>query len=161
MAGLDAELWKGALRKEIETLRRKGTFAYVVMLPPGRKALKGMFVFAVKVDGTYKARLVIKGCAQRLGQDYSQTFSPVSRSASMHLVVAVAVRDGLLLYAADFAAAFLNGVLQEEIYMATWSSLRAGRRHRNIEGLTSGWCVRSTDLGKPVASGTAACPRRL
>jgi hypothetical protein len=106
-----------AIIKEFGTLLAKGTFVYVSILPPGCKALKGMLVFAIKVNGTYKARLVIKGCAQRLGRDYNETFSPVARSASLRLVTAVAVRDGLTLYAADFTAAFLNGKLEEEIYM--------------------------------------------
>ncbi|CCO33001.1 Retrovirus-related Pol polyprotein from transposon TNT 1-94 Includes: RecName: Full=Protease [Rhizoctonia solani AG-1 IB] len=115
--GPDAHLWMAAIIKEFGTLLAKGTFVYVSILPPGCKALKGMLVFAIKVNGTYKARLVIKGCAQRLGRDYNETFSPVARSASLRLVTAVAVRDGLTLYAADFTAAFLNGKLEEEIYM--------------------------------------------
>jgi hypothetical protein len=117
MACPEAVLWTGATNKEVNTLIRKGTFQYVCALPPGRKALKGMFIFAIKVDGTYKAPLVVKGCAQRLGQDYVETFSPVARSASIRMVVSIAVRDQLVLYAADFTAAFLNGVLEEEIYM--------------------------------------------
>jgi hypothetical protein len=117
MASPEAVLWTGATNTEINNLLRKGTFVYVAELPPGRKALKGMFIFAIKVDGTYKARLVVKGCTQRLGQDYVETFSPVARAASLRLVVSVAVRDHLVLYTADFTAAFLNGVLEEEIYM--------------------------------------------
>jgi hypothetical protein len=47
-----------------------------------------------------------------------ETFSLVARAASVRLVTSVAVRDGVVLYTADFTAAFLNGVLEEEIYMA-------------------------------------------
>jgi hypothetical protein len=90
----DAILWMGACNKEINTLLWKGTFQYICALPPGRKVLKGMFIFTLKVDGAYKARLVVKGCAQRLGQDYDKTFSPVARSAALCLVVSVAVLCG-------------------------------------------------------------------
>lgn len=117
MAGPDAGLWAAALAKEIGTLVRMGTFVYVATLPPGCKALKGLLVFAVKIDGTCKVCLVIKGCAQRFGRDYFATFSPVARSASMQLVVAVTVRDGLILYAANLNAACLNGRLEEQIHM--------------------------------------------
>ncbi|QRW21846.1 Retrovirus-related Pol polyprotein from transposon TNT 1-94 [Rhizoctonia solani] len=128
----DKHLWMAAIAKEFNTLLSKGTFTYSPDLPPGSKALKGMLVFAIKVDGTYKACLVIKGCAQRLGRDYNEMFSPVARSASLQLVVAISVRDSLTLFAADFTAAFLNGLLEEEIYMEQPDGWIAPPEHQGL-----------------------------
>ncbi|KAF8675481.1 gag-polypeptide of LTR copia-type [Rhizoctonia solani] len=121
-----------AIAKEFNTLLSKGTFTYSPDLPPSSKALKGMLVFAIKVDSTYKACLVIKGCAQRLGWDYNKTFSPVAHSASLQLVVAISVRNGITLFAADFTAAFLNRLLEEEIYMEQPDGWIAPPEHQGL-----------------------------
>ncbi|KAF8706905.1 ABC transporter B family member, partial [Rhizoctonia solani] len=76
-----------------------------------------MLVFTINVDGTYKLGLVIKERAQRLGRDYKETFPPVTQSASICLVVGIALQTGLTIYAANFTVAFLNGELKEEICM--------------------------------------------
>lgn len=117
MSGPDAAKWSVAIQKELNNLGRRETFRYTRILPPGHKALHGMWVFTIKADGTYKVHLVVKGCVQPLGHDYSETFSPVARSASLRLLAALAALHGLVIYAADFTVAFLNGRLEEEIYM--------------------------------------------
>ncbi len=66
----------------------------------------------------YKARLVAQGFTQVKGADYDETFSPVARLESLRTLVAVSVKKGLQLYQVDITTAFLNGVLQEEVYMS-------------------------------------------
>ncbi|QRW22950.1 Retrovirus-related Pol polyprotein from transposon TNT 1-94 [Rhizoctonia solani] len=85
-----------------------------------------MLVFTINVDGTYKLGLVIKERAQQLGCDYKETFPPVTQSASICLVVGIALQTSLTIYAANFTVAFLNGELKEEICMEQlegWSAL--------------------------------------
>ena len=65
----------------------------------------------------YKARLVDKGYSQQYGQDYDETFSPVVRFESLRTLLALAVQDGLCVQQLDITTAFLNGELQEEVYM--------------------------------------------
>lgn len=116
---------------------------HIQTLPPGHKALRGMWVYAIKADSTYKARLVVKGCAQRLGRDYTKTFSPVARSASLWLLAALAALRGLVIYAVDFTAVFLHGPLEEEISMVPpdgWTGSSGGssgylRLVRSLHGL--------------------------
>ena len=65
----------------------------------------------------YKARLVAQGFSQRYGTDYGETFCPVVRLKSLHTIIALAVQHGLKLHQVDVATPFLNGKLEEEVYM--------------------------------------------
>ena len=65
----------------------------------------------------YKARLVIKGYSQRKGVDYNETYSPVVRHSSLRYLFALAARNNLLVDQMDAITAFLQGDLEEEIYM--------------------------------------------
>src|SRR5277367_6269862 len=65
----------------------------------------------------YKARLVVKGCAQRPGYDYMETFSPVVRMDTLRAILALVAEEGLKMQQMDVKGAYLNGTLQETIYM--------------------------------------------
>ena len=65
----------------------------------------------------FKARLVAQGFTQTKGADYDETFSPVVRMESLRTVVGLAIQKKLKIHPLDVTAAFLNGKLQEEIYM--------------------------------------------
>ena len=74
----------------------------------------------MKTDGTvdkYKARLVIKGYRQKEGLDYFDTYSPVTRITSIRMIIAIAALRNLEIHQMDVKTAFLNGDLNEEIYM--------------------------------------------
>lgn len=73
-----------------------------------------------KADGTiehYKARLVAKRYTQQEGIDYDETFSPVSKFNSIRLILAMVTGLDLKLHQMDVKTTFLNGKLDEEIYM--------------------------------------------
>ncbi|GKV19034.1 hypothetical protein SLEP1_g29334 [Rubroshorea leprosula] len=65
----------------------------------------------------YKARLVIKGYAQQQGVDFSETFAPVTRHDTIKLLFAIFAQNGWKVYHMDVKSAFLNGFLEEEIYV--------------------------------------------
>ncbi|GJU01083.1 calcineurin B-like protein 4 [Tanacetum coccineum] len=74
----------------------------------------------MKADGTiakHKARLVIKEFRQREGLDYFDTYSPVTRITSTRMVLAIAALRNLEVHLMDVKPTFLNGDLEEEIYM--------------------------------------------
>jgi len=66
----------------------------------------------------YKAHLVTQGCSQRARIDYDETFAPVARFESVQAVIALAVSRGMKLHQMDIKTAFLNGELNEEVYMS-------------------------------------------
>ncbi len=67
----------------------------------------------VRVNG----RLVARGFSQRPGIDYVETVSPVVHLTSICSLLAFAIKKGMLIHQMDVATAFLNGQLEEEIYM--------------------------------------------
>ena len=94
----------------------------LVPLPTGKKAIGCCWVFTVKFnpDGSIvrlKARLVAKGYAQTYGVDYSDTFSHVAKLTSVHLFISISTFYDWDLHRLGIRNAFLDGDLQEEVYM--------------------------------------------
>nr|GFB58980.1 retrotransposon protein, putative, Ty1-copia subclass [Tanacetum cinerariifolium] len=65
----------------------------------------------------YKARLVAKGCTQTYGVDYEETFSPVADIRVIRILIAIATYYDYEIWQMEVKIAFLNGFLEEEIYM--------------------------------------------
>ena len=91
-------------------------------LPPGCKPLgyKWIFKMKLKADGStdkYKVRLVVKGYKQKEGVDYFDTYSPVTRITSIRMLMDIAVLHNLEIHQMDVKSTFLNGELNDEIYM--------------------------------------------
>nr|GEZ10401.1 retrotransposon protein, putative, Ty1-copia subclass [Tanacetum cinerariifolium] len=81
---------------------------------------KWIFKKKLKPDGIiekYKACLVAKGYRQKEGQDFFDTYSSVTRITSIRTLIAIAAIQNLILHQMDVKTAFLNGELDEEIYM--------------------------------------------
>lgn len=76
----------------------------------------------------FKARLVATRYAQAAGFDFSETFSPVVKPASIRVVLTIALARGWLIKPLDVNNAFLNGVLEEEVYGATYWVQKGARR---------------------------------
>jgi uncharacterized beta-barrel protein YwiB (DUF1934 family) len=81
---------------------------------------KWVFKKKLRLDGTidkYKARLVAKGYTQKKGEDFFDTYSPVTRLTTIHVLLPLADSHCLLIHQMDVKTSFLNGELKEEIYM--------------------------------------------
>ncbi|KAL4296033.1 hypothetical protein GQ457_12G012530 [Hibiscus cannabinus] len=113
--------WRIAMDEELKAMESLQTW-YVVPLPAGKKAIACKWVYRIKrkADGTidrYKARLVAKGFTQIEGIDFIDTFSPVAKMTSFKILLALAAVHDWHLLQLDVNNAFLNGVLDEEVYM--------------------------------------------
>ena len=138
----DADKWYDAAYQEIKALVDNGTWM-LAKLPPGRKPIGGRWVFVVKrkKDGSvdkFKARFVAKGYAQRPGFDYTDTFAPTARWAALRSIFALAAFEDMELESLDISNAFLNGDLEEEVYIEQPEGFHQGAKDeflRLLKGL--------------------------
>jgi len=120
-ASPDADDWKEAVQSEMDSILSNGTWE-LTKRPYGCKPVgcKWIFKKKLKPDGTidkYKSRLVAKGYTQKKGEDFFDTYSPVARLTTIRALLSLAVSYGLIIHQMDVKTAFLNGELDEEIYM--------------------------------------------
>ena len=109
------------MNEEMEALQKNATWE-LVPLPKGMKPIGCKWVFTVKLkpDGSidrYKARLVAKGYAQRYGIDYQDTFARVAKINTIRILISIATNRDWPLQQFDVKNVFLNGDLEEEVYM--------------------------------------------
>jgi hypothetical protein len=64
-----------------------------------------------------KSRLVAQGFSQKEGIDYEETFAPVARLEAIRILLAFSMAKGFKLHRMDVKSAFLNGLLEEEVYV--------------------------------------------
>ncbi|KAK9083162.1 hypothetical protein Scep_029633 [Stephania cephalantha] len=117
----DSEKWFNAMIDELKSMDDNKVWE-LVELPEGAKQVGCKWVFKTKRDShgnieRHKARLVAKCYNQKDGIDYKETFSPVSKKDSLRIIMALVAHYNLELHQMDVKTAFLNGDLEEEVYM--------------------------------------------
>ncbi|KMQ88472.1 retrovirus-related gag-pol polyprotein [Lasius niger] len=121
--GPDAEEWVQAMTEEMKSIIKNDTWT-LVDRPEGCEVIGSRFVLRNKFNrnGTLerrKARIVARGFSQRPGVDFNQTFAPVARISSIRIMTALAAQHHMKMHHLDVTTAYLNGVLEEQIYMET------------------------------------------
>ncbi|KAL5776888.1 hypothetical protein ACOSP7_009814 [Xanthoceras sorbifolium] len=118
---LQSPEWTQAMELEYKALQKNHTWSLV---PPSSHhkviGCKWVFKLKLKQDGSierHKARLVAKGFHQTAGLDYFETFSPIVKPTAIRIVLSLAISFNWPIRQLDIHNAFLNGDLQEEVYM--------------------------------------------
>ena len=94
----------------------------LVPLPHGKKPIGLHWIFKLKKNSNgeiakYKARLVAKGYVQKAGVDYEEVFAPIARMETVRLIIALAAHNLWYIHHLDVKSAFLNGDLEEVVYV--------------------------------------------
>ncbi|KAJ4763435.1 Pol [Rhynchospora pubera] len=113
--------WIVAIQEELNQFERNQVWE-LVPLPKGKQVIGTKWVFRNKLseDGIVvrnKARLVAQGFKQQEGIDFEETFAPVARLESIRMLLAVAANKGFTLFQMDVKSSFLNGWIDEEVYV--------------------------------------------
>ena len=112
------DFWKEAMKSKLESIL---IICGLLWIYPKRPfGCKQVYKRKKRVDGkveTYKARLVAKGYSKKSGFDYEETFSPVAMIKSIRILLSIAEYYDYEIWKMDVKTAFLNGYLEDNIYM--------------------------------------------
>jgi Reverse transcriptase (RNA-dependent DNA polymerase) len=122
------------MQEEMKAIEKNDTWE-LAMLPKGHKPIGVKWVYKKKMNvqgevERYKARLVAKGYKQKAGIDYEEVFAPVARIETIRLLISLAAQNKWSILQMDVKSAFLNGVLEGEVYIEQPSGyVKVGKGH--------------------------------
>ena len=93
----------------------------IVPRPKEKSMVSSKWLYKIKYAGDgsiekHKARFVAWGFSQKAGIDYEETFAPIARFTLVRTIIAIVVAKGWKVHQMDVKIAFLNGVINEEVY---------------------------------------------
>ncbi|GJY89246.1 retrotransposon protein, putative, ty1-copia subclass, partial [Tanacetum coccineum] len=117
----ESKKWLEAINAEMQSMKDNQVWN-LVDLPPNYKTVGSKWLFKKKTDmdgniHTYKAHLVAKGFTQTYRVDYEDTFSPVADRKAIRILIAIAAYYDYEIWQMNVKIAFLNGRLNEDVYM--------------------------------------------
>ena len=113
--------WRNAMDEEIKVIEKNDTWEFAP-LPTRKKIIGVKWVYKLKKNAKgelerYKARLVVKGYSQWQGIDYDEVFALVARLETIRLLISLAAQNQWRIFQMDVKFSFLNGYLEEELYV--------------------------------------------
>ncbi|KAL0293214.1 UNVERIFIED_CONTAM: Retrovirus-related Pol polyprotein from transposon TNT 1-94 [Sesamum radiatum] len=146
MSDIDSDKWLEAMKSEMDSMRSNQVWT-LVDPPKGVRPVgcKGVYKCKLGANGevtAFKARLVAKGYTQRPRVDFEETHSPVAMAKYIRILLAIAAWYDYEIWQMDVKTAFLNGFVEEEIFMdqpegftTDGEEQKACRLQRSIYGL--------------------------
>jgi hypothetical protein len=118
---VDHQVWREAMVEEYDSIVRNDVWD-VVLRPVGKSVVTSRWLYKTKIatDGSvekHKAHFVARGFSQIEGVNYDETFAPVARYTSIRTIIAIAAEMGWRIHQMDVKTAFLNGFIEEEVYI--------------------------------------------
>jgi hypothetical protein len=115
------QVWKDAMVEEYHSILKNDVWD-IVLRPKGKSVVTSKWIYKIKhtTDGSvekYKARFVARGFSQVEGIDYEETFDPLARYTSIPTIIALVASMGWKLHQMDVKTTFLNGEIEEEVYI--------------------------------------------
>lgn len=113
--------WKAAMEEEMRAFNENNTWILVKRLL-NKRVINKKWVFKVKTDKQgnvirFKARLVVKGCSQKLGFDYMDTYTLVANIVTVRTLLSLALHKDWHIIQMNVTTAFLNGIVERELNM--------------------------------------------
>ena len=111
--------WREAIQKELKKMEDCEVWEIIdeKEKPPDRRCVKHKWIFNIKRNGTFRARLVACGYSQIPGVDFTENYAPVVQDVTWRIVMVLGMLLKLKFTILDVETAFLHGNLEEEIYM--------------------------------------------
>ncbi|GAU51473.1 hypothetical protein TSUD_95880 [Trifolium subterraneum] len=112
--------WLEAMKEEIHAIEKNKTWYLVDKTDKKAIDVKWIYKLKLRPNGEIakcKARLVARGFLQKAGIDFNEVYAPVARLETIRIVVAIAAYNGWKMHQLDVKSAFLNGPLEEEVYV--------------------------------------------
>ena len=115
------KLWQDAMIEEYQSIMKNDVWE-IVSRPKEKSMVTSKWLYKIKHDADrsidkYKARFVARGFSQKEGVDYKETFAPVARYISIRATSYISTKMGWKLYHMDIKNAFLNGMIEGEVYV--------------------------------------------
>eukprot|EP00253_Pinus_taeda_P014831 PITA_14831 len=115
------QVGKEAMMEEYSSIIKNDVWEVVPRLE-GKSVVTSRWLYKIKhaTDGSiekFKARFVVRGFSQVEGDDYEETFAPVARYTSIRSIIWIAAEMGWKIHQMDVKTAFLDGFIQEEVYI--------------------------------------------
>ena len=137
------EKWREAINKEVKDMNDRNVWTVIKKSkkPPERRCVKNRWIFMIKRNGVFRARLVACGYSQIPGVDHDEFFAPVVCGMTFRILIICMILGKLSAKIVDVEPAFLHGELEGiEIFMNCSQGLNAGPDeclllNKNIYGL--------------------------
>jgi hypothetical protein len=109
----------------------------VVPRPVRKSVVTSRWLYKTKIvaDGNiekHKARFVARGFSQIEGVDYNETFALVARYPSIRTIIAIAAKMGWSIHQMDVKTTFLNGFIEEEVYIEQPQGFEVSDRETHV-----------------------------